>query len=74
MDIVSNVVCYFSSNHRECKSNKNKMSRPKSTHSTLSHVTETTEKSQITARAEPVTPAHKSWTAYRGPVIFTGML
>ncbi|XP_060591661.1 uncharacterized protein LOC132746427 isoform X2 [Ruditapes philippinarum] len=51
------------------------MDRPKSTHSTLSHVTENTERtstSQITARATPATPSHKTWTAYTGPVLFTG--
>lgn len=51
------------------------MDRPKSTHSTLSHVTEKTEKSSsthVTARATPATPAHKTWTAYTGPVLFTG--
>ncbi|WAR03187.1 hypothetical protein MAR_009745 [Mya arenaria] len=25
-----------------------------------------------TARATPVTPAHKSWTAFQGPVLYTG--
>lgn len=51
------------------------MDRPKSTHSTMSHVTEKTERSTVsyvTARATPATPAHKSWTAYAGPVLFTG--
>ncbi|WAR03190.1 hypothetical protein MAR_009748 [Mya arenaria] len=52
------------------------MDRPRSTVSTMTHMTERTERthttSNVTARATPVTPAHKSWTAYQGPVLYTG--
>lgn len=51
------------------------MDRPISTISTTSHVTEKTEQtssSHVSARETPVTPAHKSWTAYAGPIIYTG--
>ncbi|KAH3885681.1 uncharacterized protein LOC127840999 [Dreissena polymorpha] len=50
--------------------------RPMSTQSNLTHLTERTDRTHATtvvsARTTPVTPAHQSWTAYKGPVLFTG--
>ena len=70
MIMIKNMFCIFASNFQFPPF---KMAdRPKSTLSTLSHVTERTAVTQVSARGTPMTPAHKTWSAYTGPILFTG--
>lgn len=49
------------------------MARPTSSISEMSHHTEKTHSSTLPSqRASPITPAHHSWRAFSGPVLFTG--
>ena len=71
LNIIIWYILSFTNLGSHCSSSSNDMDRPKSTASTFTHTTET---ASVKPRSEPATPAHKTWTAFQGPVLFTGRL